>query len=323
VNSEIIFAAGELGTIVKTTNSGVNWITLNSGTNNTFVNIFFSSPLYGTAVGLNGVIQRTTNGGNNWLTQNSGVNLELTGVYFVNDLTGFISGFSGTILKTTDGGVNWYSLSAGTSNDLRAICFEDENTGAICGMGGKILRTTDGGSNWTTITRATTNGLYSVTYAGSNLFICGNNIVMRSTDGGTNWEIQPAAVSGDLYSVSFFDSQNGIAAGQNGMIFKTTSGGIGITQISGVIPEKFSLKQNYPNPFNPETKITFEIPAAMMVSVEIFDVTGKHAAKTETGYLKTGVYEITLDGSGLSSGVYFCRVSAGNQSSAIRMVVVK
>src|SRR5690349_18206038 len=53
VTSNTIYTAGELGIILKTTNGGSNWISLNSGTNNTFVHIYFSDSLNGTAVGLN------------------------------------------------------------------------------------------------------------------------------------------------------------------------------------------------------------------------------------------------------------------------------
>jgi predicted acyl esterase len=90
---------------------------------------------------------------------------------------------------------------------------------------------------------------------------------------------------------------------------------------------KFALHQNYPNPFNPVTKISFSIPQnySGIVSLKIFDVTGKEVAEfvNQAGSLNNGQFEITFDGSKLSSGVYFYKLVAGNYTDIKKMMLVK
>lgn len=67
-------AAGTLGTIIKTTDGGINWAIQNSNTTNDLAEILFTNSFYGVAVGRFGTILKTINGGNNWLIQSSNTN---------------------------------------------------------------------------------------------------------------------------------------------------------------------------------------------------------------------------------------------------------
>ena len=50
--------------------------------------------------------------------------------------------------------------------------------------------------------------------------------IIKTIDGGYNWTVKSNASSDQLYSVSFIDENNGLAVGTNGIILKTTNGGI-------------------------------------------------------------------------------------------------
>jgi len=78
------------------------------------------------------------------------------------------------------------------------------------------------------------------------------------------------------------------------------------------VPEEFSLSQNYPNPFNPETTIGYAIPLESMVTLRIYDVTGKEIMTLTDGIQKKGFYKKRFNGSELPSGVYFYRLIASN-----------
>ena len=90
--------------LLRTTNSGVNWINLSAGTSNPLNSVYYVGNTSVYAAGINGTILKSTNGGVNWHGQNSGTNNILHCIYFVNLNTGYVVGVSGTILKTTDGG---------------------------------------------------------------------------------------------------------------------------------------------------------------------------------------------------------------------------
>jgi len=110
--------------------------------------------------------------------------------------------------------------------------------------------------------------------------------------------------------------QTGWAAGDNGRILKTTTGGFtAIQPISNEIPEGFSLFQNYPNPFNPETKIKFDIPSlirrgAGVVVLKIYDILGREVATLVNEPLQPGTYEVEWDGSQFASGIYYYQLTA-------------
>lgn len=88
-------------------------------------------------------------------------------------------------------------------------------------------------------------------------------------------------------------------------------------------PLRYELKQNYPNPFNPSTKIVFNLPIDGYVSLKIYDVLGREVSSLVNEYKKAGRYEVIFEGSGLSSGIYICKMSSANYSDSIKMLIVK
>jgi len=98
---------------------------------------------------------------------------------------------------------------------------------------------------------------------------------------------------------------------------------IGIKPISDKIPRSFKLYQNYPNPFNPSTMIRFDIASANNVSIVVYDILGREIAKLVNENLKPGSYETQWNASGLATGVYFYRLTAGDFTTIKKMVVLK
>ncbi len=93
-------------------------------------------------------------------------------------------------------------------------------------------------------------------------------------------------------------------------------------------PKEFYLYDNYPNPFNPSTKITFEIPKQSEVRVVIYDILGRIVKQVADETKEAGYFEYTWDGRNdhgatVSSGLYFCRVSAEGWHSVKKMVMAK
>ena len=76
-------------------------------------------------------------------------------------------------------------------------------------------------------------------------------------------------------------------------------------------PTGFCLSQNYPNPFNPTTTIQFTIPQGtnIVATLRVYDVLGREVATLVNEVKQPGTYTVWWDATGLSSGVYFCRLS--------------
>lgn len=100
-------------------------------------------------------------------------------------------------------------------------------------------------------------------------------------------------------------------------------GTVGITQIGNNIPKKFAMSQNYPNPFNPTTKIKFDVPKNGNVTVEVFNNLGQLVSTLHNGYTTAGYYETSFDGSKLTSGMYFYRMTSKDFVETKKMILVK
>jgi len=168
LNDEIGFAVGGDGYLCKSVNRGFTWVAQNSRTNENIYNLFFVSVIHGVFVGANGSAGFTTNGGSAWTISNTGVTTDLYGIDFLDQNTGYCCGEAGVVMKTTTRGQYWTQMNSGVSDNLRSVEFTDSNTGFIVGEYGKILKTTNAGLSWVSKDSETTDDLLSVDFT-SNL----------------------------------------------------------------------------------------------------------------------------------------------------------
>jgi len=85
----------------------------------------------------------------------------------------------------------------------------------------------------------------------------------------------------------------------------------------------YALSQNYPNPFNPSTTIYYQLITGGKVSLKVYDILGKEVITLVDKEQESGKYQVTFDGSKLSSGVYICRITAGEFVKSIKMNLIK
>jgi hypothetical protein len=98
---------------------------------------------------------------------------------------------------------------------------------------------------------------------------------------------------------------------------------VAIDDYSHLIPKRLALMQNYPNPFNTSTVITFSLPESQPVTITIYDLLGREVRTLIDEHKQAGLNHIAFDASDLASGVYFCRLQAGETVELRRMVLVK
>ena len=91
---------------------------------------------------------------------------------------------------------------------------------------------------------------------------------------------------------------------------------------------KHVLLQAAPNPFNPATRISYRLAVAGPVTIDIFDIAGRHVRRLVDGHEAEGVHSVEwggVDESGrrVTPGVYFCRLVSGNVVQTTRMSLMK
>lgn len=233
-----LWAAGNNGTVLSTTNSGQNWILHPTGTNRNLNSIQFKDLLTGFAAGDSGIILRSTNGGNSWVSLNSGTTNDLLSIsfeYFVwpdSAYSLWAAGKNGIILRSTNLGNTWFVQNSGTSNDLRSMVSFDFGNDWIAGSGGTLLSTSNAGALWKTMNSGTTAQLNSIQAIYSGGFFTGalaagnNGTIIRSSNLGLNWITVNSGTSLNLYSIATQYYGFLWISGANGIIIRTQNTGL-------------------------------------------------------------------------------------------------
>ena len=100
-----------------------------------------------------------------------------------------------------------------------------------------------------------------------------------------------------------------------------------LASLAGVLPEEFELGANYPNPFNPSTMIPYQLPAAMHVRLEVFNLLGQRVATLVDGEQPAGFHTASWDatdaaGQAVGAGVYLYRLSSDGVQATRSMLLI-
>lgn len=152
------------------------------------------------------------------------------------------------------------------------------------------------------------------------------------------------------FAMSDGDGWNDLGGGLDGVVYDvmpwngsiclggtfTSAGGapsISFAQYEGALPtavtapamtlRTLNLQQNYPNPFNPRTSIGYQLPAPGAASLIIYDAMGREVAVLVNEVQDAGSYAVSFDGSSVSSGIYFARLTSGGASQMRKLVLIK
>lgn len=138
---------------------------------------------------------------------------------------------------------------------------------------------------------------YSGSYTTSTSLEPGKGYWVKSIDAGT---LLLSSVSNDPASRISITETSELPPPPPGVVENLTSS----------IPQDFALGQNFPNPFNPSTSITYGLPSASRVKLEIFDMLDQRVSTLVDGQVEPGYYSVNWDASAIASGLYFYRMDA-------------
>ncbi len=220
----------ESESILKTTNSGVNWKFIRNEDVFPLGEYFFINVNIGYSLSDSMSLPRvykTTNGGINWsFLSNLTLVTNPFSIYFTDENTGFIGCEYDKLLKTTNGGLNWVMTHTNSGMDpIRKIYFLNKDTGFVAGQS-RMAKTLNGGLSWIPMALnvpASTN-IYSVKFLNYSTGFAAGNKVIRTTNSGQTWDTTNYYFRG-INCIDFADTQTGYAAGNNNQIFKTTNSG--------------------------------------------------------------------------------------------------
>lgn len=245
-NSQVILAVGDVGTIIKTTDGGLNWSVshYSGGITSDLYTVFFIDQDIGWAAGGNGKVLKTDDGGISWSVYSIKDSLAINGLFFQDSQKGwgvgtevYLGDQRGVFLKTIDGGITWEIEKNTDAKSLNSITFINDNIGWAVGSRYQntediILRTEDGGVTWTPHYSGITTELYSTCFV-DNLHgwaigkgKTSTGTIIYTEDSGVNWTEQNHPLSTKvMWAIGFRDQNLGWAVGEGGAMVKTIDGG--------------------------------------------------------------------------------------------------
>ncbi|MCB0431478.1 MAG: T9SS type A sorting domain-containing protein [Flavobacteriales bacterium] len=226
IDTNVMYAAGDIGTVLKTTNSGQSWQLTRLDSMARVRDLFFRSEELGWAVTEKGDIFKTTNGGQHWIHQYKAPGEYLSAIHFIDDMNGWATSSFETILHTEDGGENWtVQVSSGNSEAFLDIFFIDSLNGWAYGTGGINLHTSNGGKSWHNHQYVPSMNFRSISFIDAQYgWAAANSSIMATSDSGNTW-VEQTTTNGAAANCIHIDpvSKKGWAGVGTG-IYRTKNG---------------------------------------------------------------------------------------------------
>ncbi len=290
--SNAFFAGSYNGKIYRSIDEGITWQLVREGSIGDNIQcLAFNSKgdiLAGSFSGNNGgQIYISSNNGNSWDTLTS-PNRSIYSLYVDNNDTIYIGTYDapsndGGIFRSVDDGISWDQIG-----------LQNMSISSILPVGKDI---------------------YASTY---------NNGIYRSTNGGTIWESINDGLNTSEIRVLKISPNGFLFAGTiSGGVYRSYNPVAGLERIGDYPPAFFLLEQNYPNPFNPTTTILYELMKRSFVNLTVYNALGQQIAQLVNEHQEAGKKQITFNGKGLISGIYFYRIKTGNYIATKKMLLLK
>ncbi|MCC6866266.1 MAG: T9SS type A sorting domain-containing protein [Ignavibacteria bacterium] len=240
LNDNTGFAAGSGGVILKTTNSGINWINIYSVVIYDVRTVYFINISTGWAyikgnISDSTFVIKTINSGLNWsksFIDTSNTLFSAAEIKFLNENTGYMVN-SINVRKTTNGGSNWQVLYPNVTIPS-CLYFLNENTGWVAGFQTSIYKTSNGGLNWAQQfeNQTNTSSRKIIFLNNSTGFYATDYGVYSTTNSGENWNESFYVFNIYPIALSFINSNTGWCLSSiadtslRNVILKTTNSGV-------------------------------------------------------------------------------------------------
>ena len=288
----VVGQANPNGLMLKTTDSGVNWSSVNAPPSWDISAINFISPdhgflsVHGNSGGSFATVFETENGGDSWT-----------------ELSERVAGGHISALTVKQGSIHifafFYPMTIGIINistQLASIVVSPASVAMNVGDTQTFIAKgydQEGGEKIITPSWSTDGG---------------------SIDQTGNYH---ATMAGDFTVTA---SVTGSTVTGTASVHVTTTG---VDRQNNRRPEKFALYQNYPNPFNPETIIAFSVKEKSFVQLEVFDITGKRIVNLVNSDLNSGFYRVSFNARNLATGVYFYQIKMMDFVDVKKMILLE
>lgn len=222
--SNLVFAVGQDGYLISSTNGGSTYSQQLAGIRNDFSATDFKTDRTGHITGQRGADYATGNGATSLVYRPIPEEIDIVGMDYWNTSFGYVGAASGKIYRTGNGGTSWVPVSVQTPETITGFYLFAPSVLYITGTNGYIARSFDSGVTWDAagIQTNTNENLRDITYFDYQVgFAIGDNGQISWTNGGSIWENLPKLTSEELNALSKLDSNSAVIVGDAGVILKS------------------------------------------------------------------------------------------------------
>lgn len=227
------------------------------------------------------------------------------------------------IFRSTDNGASWTNVYP-LSNFSLLQPFTANPKGQLFWSGETLMTSTDDGQHWSALQEGPGQACDLVTSSSGHIFAATSGGVYRSTDDGKSWSaLNDGLTDTTVYALAIDSAGHMYAGTSSGIVFRSIQSATSVNALRTALPSAFSLEQNYPNPFNPSTSIRYSVPQKADIQLTVFNALGQEVVQLVNGEVEAGSHEVRFDGSGLASGVYLYRLSAGRFVETKKLLLLR
>ena len=319
--NNLLWEGGNLG-VYRSTDDGANWSAANNGFggyNPTYGFIAQPPDLY--SGGSLGVFV-SGDSASTWTKISTGLRVKPVYSILLVSAVGptFMAGTYDTLYRSSDGGGSWTPVKNIVAEQMVRFG-SDIYAAAQSG----VFVSTDEGVSWNSANQ-NINPLSCNAFAisGTTLFLGASAGLFRTTGRGAGWTnisdgLPPAGVGSLLVEGSYLYAGVGFSGVWKRSLSEIVTG----AGSTGTSPVRTALEQNYPNPFNPSTTIRYSLASRSRVTLSVFNTLGQLVATLVSEEQGAGSHDAHVDGTRLSSGVYFYRLRAADFVATRRFVIVR
>ena len=319
---DTIFAGVFPKGVLRSVDGGESWLVHNSGIHNLTIHCFAHDEYGRVFLGNNLGLCVTANGGESWERVDAPLINQPVLSLFTNSSGIYVGTQLGKILFSHDKGKSWADISDNVpAQPVTSIVQLDGQTYAGIRTGGVFCY--DGVSNWIDQTSNLPTTIINVLLVQNGNIYAGTEKGVFVLDKNSWLPLNSGFVDTNIHDLHVDD---------NGFFWAATDIGVArsaakIAAVSAfpqaITPTSIVLYATAPNPFNASTVIRFTLQRAAFVTLEIFDISGRHVETLIEAPLAPGYHTRTWQAEKQSSGIYFARLRTDGKRRVIKMTLQK
>ena len=232
------------------------------------------------------------------------------------------------VYRSEDNGVNWIAVLQSPAIDYVEVAAIDNHAFAGSFFAGARYSSNNGSTWFISNGFPTDASVFALGPVVDEMVLAGTDLapswIYASFDGGISFSPYSEGLAERASVEAFAVNDTFMFAGTDDHgVWRRVRPGVVSVQTESEILRDYHLAQNHPNPFNPTTTISYTIPSDGFVNLSVYNTIGEEVRTLVNEFKEAGSHNENFNATGLSSGIYFYKLKAGNFVQTKKMILMK